>query len=266
MRALNEVTEVARSSASVRGMYEFLTFGLDQSAPDLLTAVAVAPTVALRTTLPLLLDTATSGSLTFATDDVLRTCARRCHQDGSVDLTRSLLASPARPRALDGRYPRWMNDVLRCFDAAVWPDAATAVERTLDADAARRMLDGADLADPREAVFFARHFFLFFGSDTPLDGPFTELLGHADWRVLAALAEGARGAGAAGPVRRIVDVLARDADYKVRPQWRGRSVMLLRARAGSCSPSSWPTRTGTSVAVHCWVCCPQTPPRPDITH
>ncbi len=216
VRTLNQIAETAVSSAAARGVFEFLAFALDQAAPDLLAAVAVAPTVATRTTLPLLLDTAAAGSLAFATDDVLRACARRCHQDSSVELTRSLLANPALQRALASEYPRWMNEVLHRFGAAIWPDAAGAVERTLDAQAARQMLDGANLGDPREAVFFARHFFLFFGADTELDGPFTDLLGHGDWRVRAALAEGARDAGATGPVERIVDVLARDADYKVR--------------------------------------------------
>ncbi|MGH3612491.1 MAG: orotidine 5'-phosphate decarboxylase / HUMPS family protein, partial [Pseudonocardia sp.] len=213
---LNRIAETAASSASVRGVFTFLVFGLDRSAPDLLAAVAVAPTMALRTTLPLLLDTAADGGLIFATDDVLRACARRCHQEGSVELTRSLLAHPALMRALTGEYPRWVNEMLRSFGAEVWPDVAGAVERTLDAQTAREMLDGADFGDPRAAMFFARHFFLFFGADTALDGPFADLLGHTDWRVRAALAEGARDAGATGPVERIVDVLARDADYKVR--------------------------------------------------
>jgi 3-keto-L-gulonate-6-phosphate decarboxylase/transcriptional regulator with XRE-family HTH domain len=215
VRALNEIAEVAVSSASTRGVFEFLAHALDRSAPDLLVGVASSPTVGLRTTLPLLLDTATSGGLAFASDDVLRACARRCHQEGSLELARSLLANPSLPKACAGRYPAWLNDVLRCFGVEVWPDMAAAIERALDAQDAAQMLAGADLVNPRDAVFFARHFFLFFGAEASFDAPLTELLGHADWRVRAALA-GVRSAGQTALVSRICAVLVHDPDYKVR--------------------------------------------------
>jgi 3-keto-L-gulonate-6-phosphate decarboxylase len=216
VRALNRIAEAATTSASARGVFDFLVLGLDGSSPDLLAAVALSPIVELRTTLPLLLGIAARDSLSFATDDVLRACARRCHRDGSPELAQALLALPSLPAALGPEHPDWLNTVLRRFGAVAWPDIVGAIERTLDANSARRMLAGADLYDPDEAVFFARYFFLFFGPDAAGDSVLAELLGHPDWRVRAALAEGIPEAGSSGPLTRIGRVLATDADYKVR--------------------------------------------------
>jgi hypothetical protein len=72
VRALNRIAEAAGSSASARGVFDFLVLALDRSSPDLLAAVALSPIVELRTTLPLLLETAARDGLGFTTDDVLR--------------------------------------------------------------------------------------------------------------------------------------------------------------------------------------------------
>jgi 3-keto-L-gulonate-6-phosphate decarboxylase len=216
VRALNRIAEAAGSSAPARGVFDFLVLALDRSSPDLLAAVALSPIVELRTTLPLLLETAARDGLGFTTDDVLRACARRCHRDGALELARSLLTLPSLPAALGPEHPDWLNAVLRRFGAMTWANTAGAIERTLDAQGAHRMLATADLADPDEAAFFARYFFLFLGPDKAVDGLLTELLGHPDWRVRAALAEGIREAGYSAPLAQIGRGLATDADYKVR--------------------------------------------------
>lgn len=213
VQALNRVAASAADSASARGVFELLVAALDRTATDLLTGLVSSPIIDLRRTLPLLITTATTADLTFATDDVLRGCAARARRERCMELTAALLVAPSLPSALGERFPAWLNDVLRLFGSTVWTDVATAVEHRLDDHAAAHVLADADLTEPRDAIFFTRHLNLFTGPDADPDGRVAHLVGHPDWRVRAALAEGIDDTD---PTRSTLGILARDPDYKVR--------------------------------------------------
>ncbi len=216
--AFNDLAERASTSAAARGVFELVVHSLDASAPELLAFVALSPTVDVRTTLPLLLEVAANG-LAFATDDLLRTCAQRCSEDDAVELARALLAMPAITKALGNTHAGWLTGLLREFGSLVWGDVARSIEQALDAESVGRLLAAANLRDTDEATFFARHFFLFSnGGDDLLSGSLADLVGHPDWRVRAALAEGLRDDRSSRNIgaQLIIDRLGRDADYKVR--------------------------------------------------
>jgi 3-keto-L-gulonate-6-phosphate decarboxylase len=92
-----------------------------------------------------------------------------------------------------------------------------SIGRTLDGVAVERLLDTADLGKAAEAVYFARHFYLFFGDGQQPTDRLEQLLSHIDWRVRAALAQGLNDLPADSQTAgAIVDRLVRDRDYKVR--------------------------------------------------
>ncbi len=217
VQAFNDLAERASISAMDRGVFDFVVFCLDQSAPDILASVALSPAVNVHSTLPLMLNLVTGGAR-FATDEVLRISARRCTRDSAVELATSLLATPAVANALLGDYATWLIDLLRTFGSAVWSGMISAVERTLDPQIPQRLLEAADLKKADEATFFARHFFLFVGDNQTSAGPLEILLEHVDWRVRAALADGVRDQRSPSMLvaQWIMDRLAHDADYKVR--------------------------------------------------
>ncbi|HEY9473837.1 MAG TPA: hypothetical protein VIS06_08295, partial [Mycobacteriales bacterium] len=59
--ALNDLAEYATTSASARGIFEFVVSRLDDRDPHLAAAIALSPTVAVDTTLPLMLRAAAPG-------------------------------------------------------------------------------------------------------------------------------------------------------------------------------------------------------------
>jgi 3-keto-L-gulonate-6-phosphate decarboxylase/HEAT repeat protein len=215
--AMNDLAAAATTSASARQIFEFVAESLDESAPDLLTAVTLSPTVSLDTTLPLLIDLASKG-LGFATSQVWVSAARRCGTNPSLELARALLTGPALRDAMGMGHSRWLLSVLRSLGSAIWPQTATLIEQTMDAHAARHLLETADLDAQAEATFLARHVFLFVAEGQDLPAPVEALLAHPDWRVRAALAEGLRDQRA--PRNHIVEsmtmTLVHDRDYKVR--------------------------------------------------
>lgn len=215
--AMNDLAGAATTSASARQVFEFVAESLDDSAPDLLTAVTLSPTLSLDTTLPLLIDLASRG-LRFATSQVWISAAHRCAMNPSRELARALLTGPALRDAMGMKHPRWLLAVLRSLGSAIWPQTAALIEQTMDANAARHLLASADPDAPAEATFLARHVFLFVAEGQDLPGPIGALLAHPDWRVRAALAEGLRDQRA--PRNHVVEsmttALVHDRDYKVR--------------------------------------------------
>ena len=213
--ALNDLAEQATTSASARGIFEFVVSRLDDRDPHLATAIALSPTVTVETTLPLMLHAATP-SMHFATAQVLQSSATRCNQPNAVELARSLLATPLTPGALGETYSGWVVGVLRTFGPSVWREVLSHLEQTLDADTAALLLATADLERGEEATFFARHVLLFHGISP--EGWLESLAAHTDWRVRAALADGLL----AQPNHHhkltapVVIRLVNDADYKVR--------------------------------------------------
>jgi 3-keto-L-gulonate-6-phosphate decarboxylase len=215
--AMNDLAGTAMTSASARQVFEFVAESVDESAPDLLTAVTLSPTVSLDTTLPLLIDLA-SRDLRFATSQVWISAAHRCATNPSLELAHALLTGPALRDAMGMEHSRWLLGVLRSLGSAIWPQTATLIEQTMDANAARHLLGSADLDAPAEATFLARHVFLFVAEGQDLPAPIKALLAHPDWRVRAALAEGLRDQRA--PRNHVVEsmttTLVHDRDYKVR--------------------------------------------------
>lgn len=211
--ALNELAAGAATTATARGVFDFTVCRLDVLAPDLLAGLAMSPTIRVDRTLPLLIDVVGAR----LGPEVLRAVARRCTQEHSVELSRSLVATPALAGALGDHYTGWVMDLLRRFGADIWSGLAGCVEQSLDAGQAGRLLAAANLDDPDEATFFARHYVLFGDTRDPAEA-LGVLLSHQDWRVRAALAEGIPDAQPVDGLAtgRILDTLAKDVDYKVR--------------------------------------------------
>ena len=214
---LNDLAARTSTSADLRGVLEFLLQGLDATSPQLLAAVAQSPSVSITETLPLMLDL-TSDAPAFATAEVLRVCASRCLHDNGLPLARALLHTSAAASALGAEYPRWMLRVLRRFGPAVWSDIVACVETRLPIAAIHDFVRLAQLDTVEDAVFIARHFYVFLATDDGSSQELKALLAHPDWRARAALAEGIR-AGRAIPhhtMASIMESLAADRDYKVR--------------------------------------------------
>ncbi|RFS39018.1 hypothetical protein D0Q02_30925 [Micromonospora craniellae] len=131
VEALNDLAEQAVSSASVRGIFELVVCAIDERDPSLAAAIALSPMAGPDTTLPLMLCVATP---TMRSPEVVQSCARRCHQPNALELTRSLLSSPAPAAALGETYSEWVLSTLRTFGAAVWRDMLSHLEQTLDAE------------------------------------------------------------------------------------------------------------------------------------
>ncbi|OKI71743.1 hypothetical protein A6A27_20050 [Micromonospora sp. CB01531] len=214
---LNDLAARTSTSADLRGVLEFLLQGLDATSPELLAAVAQSPSVSITETLPLMLDL-TGDTPAFATAEVLRVCASRCLHDNGLPLARALLHTSAAATALGAEYPRWMLRVLRRFGPAVWSDIVACVETRLSIAAIHDFVRLAQLDTVEDAVFIARHFYVFLATDDGNSQELKALLAHPDWRARAALAEGIR-AGHAIPHHTMISImesLAADRDYKVR--------------------------------------------------
>jgi 3-keto-L-gulonate-6-phosphate decarboxylase len=215
--AFNELAVHAARSAAARGVFDFVVCALDSSAPNLIEVIALAPSIALDTALPMLLETAaTNGALASA--EVVRACAHRCTQAPTRQLTRALLATPNLAEALGDQHASWLVKQLRTYGSEIWDDLAHHIEEALDIRVSTRIVDCIDLDHAEEAAFLARHFDLFTNAGRNQADLLQQLLHHLDWRVRAGLAEALLGRRALGPaqVNRIVDHLVRDDDYKVR--------------------------------------------------
>ncbi|SCE95628.1 3-keto-L-gulonate-6-phosphate decarboxylase [Micromonospora echinospora] len=214
---LNELASATTGSADLRGILEFLLQGLDATSPELLAAMAKVPAASVIDTVPLMLELV-GDNAAFATGDVLRDCARRCLQPSGLLLARALLRSRAAAAALGGDYLGWILRVLRQFGPPIWVDIVTCVDGRLSVTAIREFVQSARLDSVDDAVFFARHFFVFFGDDDIGSDAFKVLLGHPDWRVRAALGDALGDERVAA--RKIPDAilgsLVEDLDYKVR--------------------------------------------------
>ena len=212
---LNELAARAAESAADRGVFDFVVHALEDTDPELAAAVAVSPSIDADITLPFML--AVSSGAEFVNEHVLRSCAHRCRQEPILTLARALLATTGLRAALGANYPFWLIDLLRQSGPAIWPDLVEHLETTLDTGTARDVLNEVDLDNADEAVFTARYFFLIVTGDR--FAPSIELLlGHAEWRVRAALAAGLTDSRAPRnpSTRGILDRLVADYDYKVR--------------------------------------------------
>ncbi|GIH21294.1 orotidine 5'-phosphate decarboxylase / HUMPS family protein [Rugosimonospora africana] len=214
--AFNELAAQAGCSATSRGVLEFAVQCLDSTAPDLLTAVSLSPTIGITATLPLMIEVA-GHDAAFVTDEVLRSCASRSLHDSGANLAKALLQSSRLAETLAGRHAPWLVEILRQFGSAIWPDVVAYAEQRLSASSLLGLLEAADFNNAADAVFFARHATVFFGDDGDLTAKLKTLVEHPDWRVRAALANGLHAQPAPHPAADAVfDVLIRDRDYKVR--------------------------------------------------
>ncbi|MEV4515598.1 orotidine 5'-phosphate decarboxylase / HUMPS family protein [Dactylosporangium sp. NPDC049525] len=214
---LNELADRARTSAAARGTFEFVISALDGDAPELLTSIALAPTINATSALPLMLSRA-SRAASFATAEVLRSSARRCRQDAGFELAQVLLAIPGLQAALGAEYATWVLDLLGRFGPTIWPDLVRMVDRIVDVAGVQSLVEAVDLERPEHAVFVARHAFLFQPDEQRAQDLYEGLVGHADWRVRAALAQGLTDGRNPRPVgaAAVISQLVRDEDYKVR--------------------------------------------------
>jgi len=214
---LNELASGTTGSADLRGIFEFLLQSLDATAPELLASIAQVPSTSVTDTVPLMLELV-GDNAAFATTDVFRDCAQRCLQPQGLPLAKALLRNPAVATALADDYLDWILRALRQFGPSIWLDIASCAEKHLNAISVRKLVQLARLDLVGDAVFFARHFFTFFGGDEIAAETLKTLLGHPDWRVRAALGDAISVGGIA--TRRIpsvlLDSLIGDRDYKVR--------------------------------------------------
>ncbi|WP_307937267.1 hypothetical protein, partial [Salinispora arenicola] len=81
---------------------------------------------------------------------------------------------------------------------AVWSDIVACVETQLPIAAVHDFVRLAQLDTVEDAVFLARHFYVFLAAYDGSSQELKALLAHPDWRARAALAEGIR-AGRAIP-------------------------------------------------------------------
>lgn len=141
---------------------------------------------------------------------------RRAEHEPSLDLCRSLLRVRSVPTALGPGLATWLVALLRRFGTALWPDITRFVEQSFGIAEARDLVDAADLAVGDEAIFIARHFYLFSTATDLLQ--LDAFLGHANWRVRAALAEGINDDRAPldASSLKVLEQLAHDPDYKAR--------------------------------------------------
>ncbi|WP_159943335.1 MULTISPECIES: orotidine 5'-phosphate decarboxylase / HUMPS family protein [unclassified Nocardiopsis] len=268
--AFNDLADQATRSASGRGVFDFLVCALDCSTPKLIEVIAMAPSIDLNTTLPMLLETAAVNGVLLPAE-VVRSCAHRCAQAPTHQLTRALLATPNIAEALGGQYAPWIVEQLRTHGFEIWNDVAHHVEQALDIRVSTRIADCIDLDRTEEAAFLARHFDLFIGAGRDDAGLLRQLLNHLDWRVRAGLAEALLERRALGPghVHRIVERLVSDDDYKVRAAV-ARAVGTLDAVAARdhvrvlLADGNWHVRER---ALQGLLAGPQAPlPNPELAH
>jgi 3-keto-L-gulonate-6-phosphate decarboxylase len=215
--ALNDLAVQSTTSATARGLFEFVVYAIDSHSPELAAAFALAPTVAVTTTLPIMLRLAQAGTH-FASDEVLIASARRCANDSAIEVARSLLAIPNVATALGAGYASWILTVLDRFGARIWPEVAAHIEKTLAVQAVETLLTAVQFDQPSHATFLARYFFLFADGGLHQAAALEQLLNHSDWRVRAALAESLVDGGSWNESlsARIANRLVDDEDYKVR--------------------------------------------------
>lgn len=262
-RALNELASAATSSAATRGVMALLICGLDLAEPDLLAALVLMAALDSHVTLPLIVRLGAQGHMRFLDNAVILGAARRLARAdlANAELARAVLGIPQLPEALAHEFPTWLRTVLRLLSSTIWPDVALCIQRGLDPQQAQSILGHVDFTDPTDSVFVARYFYLFFDSQPDPSGRFNELLGHADWRVRAALAEGLEHAAAMGPVQLIAEALICDVDYKVRAAAAQKLATLGIASARDLLPrvlndESWHVRSRALLGL--------TPPRTPI--
>jgi 3-keto-L-gulonate-6-phosphate decarboxylase len=213
--AFNDLADNALTSATALDVLEFVIFALDDLSPDLLTVVALAPAASGNATLPALLTAALNGAQ-FASAGVIRNAANRCASGDLHDLVKVLLHLPGLADALSDDYPAWLVAVIRTYGSSAWPDVARHLAQFPEAAGTTRLLAMADLNRPDDAIFLARHYDLFGYEASYQDlGLATELRGHLDWRVRAALADTLNPTEAPTSARHIA-ALTQDPDYKVR--------------------------------------------------
>lgn len=215
--ALNELALQSTTSAMARGLFEFTVYAIDDHAPELAAAFALAPTLAVTTALPIMLRLARAGAQ-FANNEVLIASARRCTRDEAIEVARSLLAIPNVATALGEAYASWVMNVLERFGARIWPDVVDHLETSLHVSTLEQLLATFDLGKPVHAIFLARHFYLFTDGSAHQTRLLDGILGHGDWRVRAAMAEslGQADTWDESLAVRIADRLVTDEDYKVR--------------------------------------------------
>ncbi|WP_328398078.1 hypothetical protein [Nocardia sp. NBC_00416] len=129
--ALNELAIQSTTSATARGLFEFVVYAIDAHSPELAAAFALAPSIGVSTTLPTMLRLARAGTQ-FASDEVLISCAKRCSSDKAIEVARSLLRIPNIVAALGDGYAPWLLNALSRFGARIWTDAVAHLEATLD--------------------------------------------------------------------------------------------------------------------------------------
>lgn len=214
VRTLNDLAERATTSGTARNIIELVFQRLDNIAPDLLAYVATAPSTSAGSTLPLLM--AVADNSRFANPELLRQIVRRAEREPSLDLCRSLLHVQSVSTALGSGLADWLVALLRRFGTTLWPDIIRFVEHTFGIAEARDLVDATDLTMGDEAIFIARHFYLFSTATDLLH--LDAFLGHSNWRVRAALAEGISDDRAPQDVStlRVLEQLVHDPDYKVR--------------------------------------------------
>ncbi|MFI7218863.1 orotidine 5'-phosphate decarboxylase / HUMPS family protein [Micromonospora maritima] len=210
--AFNTLAAQAVTSAAARSVCELTALALDRDDPDTVTAVLHAPTVDGRVTVPLLL--ALPGAR-FVTDGVLRRAAERMLRDDDVDLAGSVLAHDRTATALGTGFRPWLLRVLDRYGSQLWQQVQAAIDaHPAQAEPDRWLVPGGSVSGEL-AAFVARHWHLF---STGEDDRLETLLASRDWRVRAALADGARDKDAHVPsaVAQVLERLCDDADYKVR--------------------------------------------------
>jgi hypothetical protein len=213
---LNALATQAQQSSTARGVLELAVQCLDQSAPDLLAAVALSSSVSITSTLPMMVDLAGTEAA-FAKDEVLRSCASRSLHETGLGLTKALLRLPSLRPALADYHARWVMDILRQFGAAIWTDMVAYVQDILPDEALRDLLAFADFSSASDAIFLARHSRALLGVDAYSSKHVAPLLEHPDWRVRAALADGIRHDDMPHPTAdTVISALVSDRDYKVR--------------------------------------------------
>lgn len=219
-RLVNLITDMAKeaeSDAVAAGLLHFTVMALDQSAPHLMASVALAPALVGSRATAQLLQIAADGA-SFAGPEVLRACVRVCETGGpsSLLLARALLRQPDIGDALDDQRTDWLLGLLRQHGSEVWTDVADHMAQTMHGEASEAFIHASDLSDVEVAAFIASHLDLFAKEDDR-EGVLTSLLGHDDWRVRAAVADGLATMRPAAPVvAHGTALLAADHDYKVR--------------------------------------------------
>ncbi|HZD15461.1 MAG TPA: orotidine 5'-phosphate decarboxylase / HUMPS family protein [Pseudonocardiaceae bacterium] len=214
--AFNELSERGLNSATAYNVLEFTIFALDDRAPDLLTVIALAPSISADSALPPLL-TAAQHSAQLTSSGVVRNAASRGIEGNHRKLVRVLLRLPRLAVALGEEYPTWLLNVIRNYGSVVWPAVAGHLWQFPEFDGATRFLAAVGMNRPDDAIFVARHRDLFGDDITAQQSRvLNELHGHLDWRVRAALAD-TLGESTVNPAStRHTATLARDPDYRVR--------------------------------------------------